>query len=45
MLYGKDIKLSGPLFLKINKTGAVMQKEPMVSACIICVLFLNETYI
>jgi hypothetical protein len=32
MLYGDDVELSGPLFLKIHKTGAVLQKEPVVSA-------------
>jgi hypothetical protein len=42
VLYGNDVELSGPLFLKIHKTGAVMQKEPVVSACIICVLPLDK---
>ena len=31
VLYGKDLSLSGPLFLKINKNGAVIHDFPMVS--------------
>lgn len=34
LLYGGDIKLSGPLFLKIHKTGAVLEKEPVVCVLI-----------
>jgi hypothetical protein len=30
-LYGEDIELSGPLFLRVNSTGAVMQPQPVVS--------------
>jgi hypothetical protein len=30
-LYGEDIELSGPLFLKVHSTGAVMQSQPVVS--------------
>ena len=29
-LYPKDVKLKGPLFLKVSKQGAVLS-EPMVS--------------
>jgi hypothetical protein len=31
MLYGEDIELSGPLFLKVHSTGAVMQSQPVTS--------------
>jgi hypothetical protein len=32
MLYSDETEPLGPLFLKIHKTGAVLQKEPVVSA-------------
>ncbi|KAH9962507.1 hypothetical protein BGW80DRAFT_1545551, partial [Lactifluus volemus] len=31
MLYGEDVELSGPLFMRVNSTGAVMQPQPVVS--------------
>lgn len=31
VLYGEDLSLSGPLFLKVNKNGAVMHDTPLVS--------------
>jgi hypothetical protein len=31
VLYGEDFSLSGPLFLKVNKNGAVMHDTPLVS--------------
>jgi hypothetical protein len=31
MLYGEDVALSGPLFLRVNSTGAIMQPQPAVS--------------
>jgi hypothetical protein len=34
-LYGNNTKLSGPLFLKVNKQGAVTQ-EPVVSSLSTC---------
>lgn len=30
VLYGENITLSGPLFLKVNKNGAIMQDTPVV---------------
>ncbi|KAF8230492.1 hypothetical protein L208DRAFT_1423829 [Tricholoma matsutake] len=32
VLYGKNITLSGPLFLKVNKNGAIMQDTPVTSS-------------
>ena len=31
VLYGENIELSGPLFLKVNNNGAIMQESPLVS--------------
>ncbi|KAF8224365.1 hypothetical protein L208DRAFT_1425813 [Tricholoma matsutake] len=31
VLYGENITLSGPLFLKVNKNGAIMQDTPVTS--------------
>ncbi|KAF8233214.1 hypothetical protein L208DRAFT_1377382 [Tricholoma matsutake] len=32
VLYGENITLSGPLFLKVNKNGAIMQDTPVTSS-------------
>ena len=39
-LYGDSVELKGPLFLKLHNTGAVSQKEPVVSTFVVCVLLL-----
>ena len=31
VLYGENVELSGPLFLKVNNNGAIMQDTPLVS--------------
>ena len=31
VLYGENVELSGPLFLKVNNNGAIMQDSPLVS--------------
>lgn len=35
VLYGENFSLSGPLFLKVNKNGAVMQDTPLVSLLVL----------
>ena len=35
VLYGENFSLSGPLFLKVNKNGAVMQDTLLVSLLVL----------
>ena len=39
-LYRRNVTLSGPLFLKVNQNGAILQSAPLVSVPV-CLLLLN----
>jgi hypothetical protein len=41
VLYRESLSLSGPLFLKVNKNGAVMQDTPLVSPVVLNTCFFK----